>query len=45
MLFETELEINALSAYHHDKWTEEDYAIMGKRKITTADDNGNGIEM
>ena len=45
MLFESELEINALRSYHHEKWTKEDYDLVKPNTSNSADDKGDGIEM
>ena len=46
MLFETEIEINALRAYHSEKVTHEEAEECGlSNRGSSADDNSQGIQM
>ena len=46
MLFESEIEINALRAYHHEQITPKEKIECGFPHYSApADDNGQGIEM
>mgnify|MGYP006893271968 CR=1 FL=1 len=45
MYFESQLEIDAIKSYHKDKWTDEDYALFGKRNPKKATQVGSEIEM